>query len=132
MITMLYAALLALVYIGLTLCVVQGRFKHRIGLGDGGIEPMTQRIRAHANFAEYVPFALLLIFLVEYARYPAILVHALGTALVIARILHAVGLYGSPNKSLGRMYGTIATVSVMLVSALLLLWMFFVMNVTGF
>lgn len=132
MITMLYAALLALLYIGLTLYTVQGRFKYRIGLGDGGNEALSQRIRAHANFAEYVPFALLLIFLVEYARYPVMLVHGLGIALLVARILHATGLASSPYKSFGRMYGTILTLLVLLVSAVLLLWMFVVMNVTGF
>lgn len=132
MITMLYAALLALIYIGLTLYTVEGRFKYRVGLGDGGNEAMAQRIRAHANFAEFVPFALLLIFFVEYARYPVMLVHGLGIALVIARLLHVAGLVSSAGKSFGRMWGTILTLIVMLVSAVLLLWMFVVMNVTGF
>lgn len=132
MITMLYAALLALIYIGLTLYTVEGRFKYRVGLGDGGNEAMAQRIRAHANFAEFVPFALLLIFFVEYVRYPVMLVHGLGIALVIARLLHVAGLVSSAGKSFGRMWGTILTLIVMLVSAVLLLWMFVVMNVTGF
>lgn len=132
MITMLYAALLALLYIGLTFYVAQGRFKYRVGLGDGGNEAMAQRIRVHANFAEYVPFALLLLFFVEYARYPVVLVHGLGIALVIARVMHVIGLSSSAGKSFGRMYGTMLTLLVMLAASLLCLWMFFVMNVTGF
>lgn len=132
MITMLYASLLALIFLGLTVYVARGRFKYRIGLGDGGNEAMAQRIRVHANFAEYVPFALLLVFFVESARYPALLVHVLGTVLVIARILHVAGLSSSVGKSFGRLYGTLLTLLVMLAASLLCLWMFFVMNVTGF
>ena len=68
MITIIYAGILAIVYAVLTLRVAQGRYKYRVGLGDGGVPELTQRIRVHGNFAEHVPFALLLIFLVDYAE----------------------------------------------------------------
>ena len=40
------------------------RVKFKIDDGDGGNEEMRQRIRAQANFVEYVPIALILLMLV--------------------------------------------------------------------
>ena len=132
MITILYAAILAIVYAGLTLRVAQGRYKYRVGLGDGGIPELTQRIRVHGNFAEHVPFALLLIFLVDYTRHAPILVHLLGIMLVVGRILHIIGVTSSPNASMGRFIGTVLTILVYIVCAVLLLWHFFARTLTGF
>ncbi len=132
MITILYAAILGIFYVGLITYVVHGRYKHRVGLGDGGIPDLTQRIRIHGNFAEHVPFALLLIFLVDFARYPSIIVHVLGITLVVARVAHAIGIASSPYTSVGRFLGTVLTMLVILASALLLLWMYLVLNITGF
>ena len=132
MITILYAGLLAIIYAVLTLRVAQGRYKYRVGLGDGGIPDLTQRIRIHGNFAEHVPFALLLIFLVDYSQYSPVIVHVLGILLVVGRILHIIGISSTPNASIGRFLGTVITVLIYLVCAVLLLWKFFAMRVTGF
>ena len=131
MITALYAGLLAILYAGLTLYVALGRFKYKVGLGDGGVPALTQRIRMHANFSEYVPFALFLIFLVDYSEYSPIIVHVLGILLIIARILHPWGIMTSPNASFGRMAGTMLTQLVMLACAILLIWKFLVLRMTG-
>ena len=50
-----------MVYIGLSARVIRGRGQHRVGLGSGGIDDMERSIRAHGNFAEYVPLTMLLI-----------------------------------------------------------------------
>jgi uncharacterized protein len=76
---------------------------------------MRQRIRAHANFVEYVPLALLLLFLVEKeAIGPRWLTIALGTTLVIARYWHAQGLLSREGVSAGRFMGTNLTGLVLL------------------
>ena len=62
MIISLYAGILALIYIGLSGYVIQGRFKNKVSLGDNNNADMQKRIRVHGNFAEYVPLALFLIF----------------------------------------------------------------------
>ena len=64
----LYAALLAILYAGLSVRTLRLRRQLRIAIGDKGDERMLRAMRAHANFAEYVPLALLLIYLVEIAR----------------------------------------------------------------
>lgn len=92
---------------------------------------MTQRIRVHGNFAEHVPFALLLIFLVDYSQYSPLLVHVLGILLVIARVLHIIGITSSPNASKGRFLGTVLTIVVYIVCAILLIWKFLILRMTG-
>ena len=131
MITILYAGLLAIIYAVLTVRVAKARFKYRVGLGDGGVPDLAQRIRIHGNFAEHVPFALLLIFLVDYSQYSPIIVHVLGILLVMARILHIVGITSSPNASKGRFIGTVLTLLVYFICAVLLIWKFVVLRATG-
>ena len=57
-VTPLYAGLLAVWFLVLSIKVVQGR-GHGPSLGDGGDPHMLRLMRGHANFAEYVPLALL-------------------------------------------------------------------------
>ncbi len=131
MITTLYAGILAIFYVCLTGWVAAGRYKYRVGLGGGGVPALTQRIRIHGNFAEYVPFALFLIFLVDYSRYSPPIVHVLGIMLVLSRVLHAWGIYTSSGASAGRFLGTVLVMLTMLIAAVLLLWKFFVLRATG-
>ncbi len=126
-----YAALLALLYIVLSAHVIKGRFKFRVGLGDGGHGEMLQRIRMHANFAEYAPFALLLLFMVDFYRYPAPVIHALGILLLTGRILHAVAIKKSANGSNLRVAGMVMTLLTIAVCALLILWRYMLMALTA-
>ena len=61
MITMLYAGLCVLLVVFLGARVAAWRFRHKIGLGDGGDKELIKRVRAHANATEYLPLALLLL-----------------------------------------------------------------------
>jgi len=64
--------------------------------GDAGDDILRRRIRAHGNFAEYAPLALLLAFFVEIAGAGESAVMILALALLAARVLHALGmLYAS-------------------------------------
>jgi uncharacterized protein len=95
--------------------VIAGRVKFRVGLGDGGNEQMRQRIRAHANFVEYVPFALILIVLVESSGIGAgWLPGVLGGALILGRLIHAQGILKKSGTSAGRFIGTNLTGLVIL------------------
>ena len=60
MVTPLYAALLVLWLLVLSMRVVRRRGSDKIVLGDGGNPSMLRVIRAQANFTEYVPLALLM------------------------------------------------------------------------
>jgi uncharacterized protein len=70
---------------------------------DDGI--LQRKVRAHGNFAEYVPLALLLIIALELMHSQTWLVWLLGGTLTIARIAHGYGLiqtYGpSPARAIG-------------------------------
>lgn len=117
-ITMITAGLLGLLLLFLGGLVVAGRVKFKIDLGDGGNETMRQRIRAQANFIEYVPMALILIALMENGSVgPRWLLVAVGAILVVARVWHAQGLLSSSGTSAGRFAGTNLTAAVILVGA---------------
>jgi hypothetical protein len=117
--TLITTGILGLLLLFLSSCVIAGRVKFKIGLGDGGNETMRRRIRAQANFVEYVPVALILLMLVESSAIgPAWLPAALGATLVVARIWHAQGLFSSSTTSAGRFMGTNLTGLVILAGAL--------------
>ena len=117
-VTMIAAGILALVLLALAGYVIAGRVTFKIGLGDGGSEAMRRRIRAQANFIEYVPMALILLILVETESIgPYWLAAAMGVTLVIARIWHAQGLLSNSGTSVGRFMGTNLTMVVILVGA---------------
>ena len=66
-------------------------------------------MRAHANFAEYVPIALLLLFFFEQQWKSTILVHIFGTVLVIARLVHAYGITQDKENLRYRVFGVAST-----------------------
>jgi uncharacterized protein len=120
-ITALYAGLLGLVAFGVAFPA--GRLRGRLGIsvGDGGNNDLLCAMRRHANFAEWVPLALLLIALLELNGAPAAAIHALGAVLVLSRIAHAVGLRPDSIKSLARLLGAAGTVLVMTVASIWLI-----------
>lgn len=121
-VTPLYAAILAAVFLVLTARVVQLRNSTRVSLGDGGDISLQRAIRAHANFAEYVPLALLMLMILEASRFSIYLVHAIGVALVIARVLHGYALGFTREFRFGRFAGVALTVAVLVVEAVLCLY----------
>lgn len=92
-ITSLFAGGFALALVGLSLMVTLRRVKTTILLGEGDDVGLRLRIRAQANFIEYVPLGIILLALMELRGLPAIAVFSLGIALAIGRLLHAVGMY---------------------------------------
>ena len=124
MITGFYAALLGLLLVVLIMSVVRRRLYFKVGLGDGGIKELEQAIRAHGNFVEIVPFALILLFIMEYQDTNPLYLHIYGITLVIARILHAQGLYQSPFRSFGRLTGTVLCNTLFLSASIYLLVQF--------
>ncbi len=117
----IYAALLGLLLLVLAGAVVRLRGKHKVGIGDGGHEDLALAGRAHANFIEYVPIALILLLLLEYRGVPAWALHGLGGGLLLGRLLHAWGLSQSRGTSPGRAIGILLTWAVLLITSLWLL-----------
>jgi len=92
-ITSLFAGGFALALVGLSLMVTLRRVKTTILLGEGDDIGLRRRIRAQANFIEYVPLGIIVLTLMELRGLPAVGVLSLGTALAVGRLLHAVGMY---------------------------------------
>ena len=117
MITLLYAGLCALLVLVLAIRVAHWRFKHKIGLGDGGDKELLKRVRAHGNAVEYLPLCLILLGGMELNGYPNFLIHGFGAALFVSRVAHAWGVSRSSGSSLGRLSGMAVTWAIMLAMA---------------
>ncbi len=123
-ITAFYAALLALIYVGLATWVVVGRVGKETLFGDGGDNALMRRVRSHANFIEYVPIALIVVGFYESDGGSPMLVRVLLVLLVVARILHPIGMFAAentPRQFSCRGGGIILTLIVLLVAAIALL-----------
>lgn len=119
-VTGLYAGVLALWFVWLATRVIKARRAHRVALGTA--HRLVERpARAHGNFAEYVPFALLLMALCEVNGLPDWALHALGVALVAGRAAHAHGISREPEEFRWRVLGTSLTFTVILAAAAALL-----------
>ena len=79
-------------------------------------------IRAQANAIEYIPLLLVMLLIAENNGAGVAFVHACGAGLVLARVLHAVGLSSSAGVSLGRFWGILLTWAVLLALGLQLIW----------
>ena len=120
-VTPLYAGLLTLWFVLLSVRVMNVR-RRGIAFGDSGDIGVTRIIRAQANFAEYVPLALLLLGFLEVTRYSIYLLHALGVILVVARLLHGLALSFGWQPRFGRVVGAGLTVIVLLIEAMLCIY----------
>lgn len=106
-ITLIYAGLLGLLFLLLSFWVVKRRAQFRVMIGEGEAPEMLAAIRAHGNFAEYVPLTLLLMALCELAGVGALWLHLGGVLLVVGRILHAIGIQILRAPNMPRLFGTL-------------------------
>lgn len=91
-ITLTIAGAASILHIWLSLRVSRLRRPLKVGVGDGGHEVLTRRMRAHANFAENVPLMLILLGLVELATGGSMLLWGAAILFILARIAHAFGM----------------------------------------
>jgi uncharacterized membrane protein YecN with MAPEG domain len=120
-VTPLYASLLVLWFVVLSVRVVNIR-RRGIIFGDNGDDAVTRVVRAHANFAEYVPLALLLMGFLEVGRFSIYILHALGLTLLVARLIHGCALSFAWQTRSGRVAGAALTFIVLLIEAFLCLY----------
>ena len=118
----LYAAALAVLFILLSVWVIMARRGRRLGFGTGGDEAVERRIRIHGNFAEYVPLALILLYMAENLGAGAGWLHLLGATLVAGRLAHAVFLSFRATDDLGRILGMTGSHTAILGGAALVAW----------
>ena len=119
-ITSALAGAAAIFLVLLSLPVALRRRSTKLSFGDGGEEAFNRKIRAQANFIEYVPLAIIAIGLVEMGGASQPMVCGLAAALAAARVLHAFGLWS--GVLIGRALGAMLTFGVLLVAGGLLVY----------
>ena len=123
-VTLTYLVPLAAIFGLLSLVVVFLRVRNNVPYGDDGNTALKIAIRAHGNFAEWVPMVVLVIAGLEILGQPSNHIHWLAGTLLLARTLHPIGLsqrIGSPIYLFGRIFGAFVTWAVLMLSVVLLL-----------
>jgi len=115
--TAVFASILALMFIKLSFAVIGFRRKNKVSLGAGGVDELERAMRAHGNFAEYVPLGLFLIGALELNGAPLELVAILGMLLVVGRYFHAKGINEPPPEFTNRVRGMKLTFAALGLSA---------------
>lgn len=117
-ITPFYAAIVALIYVFLSVRVIKTRRTERVGLGDGDNKTLRRAIRAQGNCGEYAPIALLLAAFAELQGLPAWGIHAICLLLLSGRIAHASGFGHEPERMTLRVAGMRMTIAAIIAGAL--------------
>ncbi len=124
MISSLYAALLAIIFIVLTLRTIKIRRREKISLGDNGNVELQRAIRAHGNFCETVPIALILLVLAEASGASSAILHICAIILLVGRTSHAFGISSQNSSFYFRVGGMILTISSITILAALNILLF--------
>ncbi len=116
-----YAAILAFLFVALSLRVIAMRRSSKLPLGFQGDITLERRVRVQGNFSEYVPLALLLMAFVELRGAAPWLLHGMGGLLIAGRLGHAYGVSQIRESFAFRVTGMALTFTVILVAALAIL-----------
>lgn len=120
-VTSIYASLLALLFVGLSVRTLSIRRRLRVAVGDAGNVELLRAARVHANFAEYVPLSILLLGLCEARGAGPVVLHVAFASLLAGRIAHAYGVSRVREPFGFRVFGVAVTLSVLILSSLYLL-----------
>lgn len=114
-ITACTAAFATLVLVVLSVMVIMRRTAARVTLGLGGDETLERRVRAQANYVEYVPMGLVVLGFAEASGAPGALIVAAAAALMSGRLIHAAGMLA--NRLPLRVVGMLLTFASLLTAA---------------
>ncbi|KPP97371.1 MAG: putative relative of glutathione S-transferase, MAPEG superfamily [Marinobacter sp. HL-58] len=118
-----FAAVLGLLLIVLSILVSRFRLKYKKNLGVTDDRDFEAAVRAHGNLVEYAPLGLIMLAIAELNGVASGLVYWTGMAFVVGRILHAFGMInGRGGPHIARLAGILLTWVSILAIAVLLLW----------
>jgi len=126
LITPIYAALLGLIFVVLSIKTIIIRRKNKVAVGDGNKPQLQRAMRVHANFAEYTPIAIILVGFVESLKYNEIIVHILLSLFLLGRIIHAYGLSKIDEDFRFRVFGMVLTFNVITIASGLIIFNFLI------
>ena len=123
MITSIYAAIAGLMLFILSLRVITLRRKKRIAIAWNDDVEFKRAMRVQANFTEYVPLCLILMFFLEMQAQadPSLWIHTLGCLLIFARAVHAYGVSQIKENFLFRQLGMFLTFTVLISASIRIL-----------
>ncbi|WP_343560476.1 MAPEG family protein [Kiloniella sp. b19] len=113
----LYASLLVCLYLVLAFRTIRLRRIFRAAVGDQGQMTLARAVRAHGNFAEYVPLALLLLAFLELNGASGLLLHGLGVLLLAGRLFHSRAVSQPDEPIRLRVLGMALTFTVLISAA---------------
>jgi hypothetical protein len=119
--TGLWSGLLIIVLIVLSARVVMGRRHHKVILGDGGNEQMIVAARRFGNAAEYSPVAMGALILLALTDSAPWVIHAIGGAFFLGRLIHPLGLAFGSGPRPARVIGMMLTWLPLLAAAAMLI-----------
>jgi uncharacterized protein len=93
--------------------------------GAVGDAALTRAIRAHANFIENAPIALIMLAALALTNTAALPIHILGATFTFARVSHALGMMQPKHPNLLRFVGNVLSWLVLLGGGFLCLLRFF-------
>lgn len=122
--TLLYAGIL-----GILLVVLAFNITYRwVRVTAAGHHQDPQLLRAEkvfGSFVEHVPFALILMTLIELKGAPASIIHLLGLLLTSARLLHAIGMNKVQAADILRLIGAQGTYLMLMIASLACIYYYF-------
>jgi len=121
-ITGVYASLLCLLMIYLSLRVSLTRGRAGVSIMTGDSKELSEWVRRHANLTETVPIALILMAINEAQGASALMMHATGLMLLVGRIAHPFGIHFDKPNDVLRGAGMALTLLAMLISVAMILW----------
>ena len=112
-----WSGLLLFVLIALSVNVVVSRNRHRVLLGDGGVEPMNVAVRAFGNASEYIPIGIGAMILMALLGAPVWVMHVVGVLLFPGRAVHPFGLSTAGRPKPARLIGMVLTYAALVTAA---------------
>lgn len=100
-VTAALAAAMAALLLFLAIDTVRNRFRAQTPFGTGEDERLTRASRAHGNLAEHAPITIILVALLELTQANHLGLMIVSGVFIIARLLHALGLYMAAPPSGG-------------------------------
>ncbi len=129
MITSLYAGILGLLFLTMSIKTIGARRKHQVSLGPGPNNEIIHFVSAHDNFKAYAPLLLLLTFILEATQsISPVLIHLLACLFTIGRFLHYFGFKGEKMDFKKRVIGMHLTLWPLMLLAIANIFVFIKVN----
>lgn len=117
----LYGGVLGLLLVFMIFAIIRLRWTLKVSIGDGGEKILAKAMRGQANFVETATLGMILLLLIALQGAPVWVVHLMGLALVVGRLLHASVFFMGAHFRLRQLGMVITALYLILASAGLIL-----------